>query len=395
MRIVQSGCLVACAVALFGLTADVSWAQSPAGSIQPPVGAADKAVSAQNAAQSTAQDPADMQHDMGASAGLGALQIRGFNDLNFISFQDGQRPNAFTIGQLDLFLSSRLNPQVNVIGELVIEAGDDNVVGVDLERMLLQYSPNDMLSIGAGRYHTAIGYYNATYHHGNWFQSAIGRPFIFRFEDEGGILPVHGVGLTAQGEIPSGRGGLRYLAEVSNGRTSRSPNEEAVQTVGDENGHKAVNVGVVARPAWVPGLQAGFSVYRDRLRPAERSSIAETIMAVHVVYVVPAFEQLNEVIVIRHVPADTGHALTTTSFYTQVGPRLGRFRPYVRFEYLDSPETDADPTFNAVAGRSYGPSLGVRFDAVAAVALKLQYDRFTGPIRNQTNGLTAQLAFTF
>ena len=118
-------------------------------------------------------------------------------------------------------------------------------------------------------------------------------------------------------------------------------------------------------------------------------------MAAHVVYVTPAFEQLNEAIVIRKVAADSGRALTTTSFYTQAALRWGRVRPYVRFEYLNVPVADPDPVVVAAAGKSYGPSFGVRFDAAAAVALKLQYDQFTGSIRNQTNGLTAQLAFTF
>src|SRR5207247_10157642 len=54
-------------------------------------------------------------------------------------------------------------------------------------------------------------------------QTTIDRPFIFAFEDEGGILPVHNVGLSASGQIPSGRLGLRYIAEIGNGRTSRSP----------------------------------------------------------------------------------------------------------------------------------------------------------------------------
>jgi hypothetical protein len=74
---------------------------------------------------------------------------------------------------------------------------------------------------------------------------------------------------------------------------------------------------------------------------------------------------------------------------------LGRYHPYVRFEYLDVPEREFDPVLAADAGRSYGPSFGIRFDAAAAVALKLQYSRLTGPVRNQTNGLTAQVAFTF
>lgn len=84
-----------------------------------------------------------------------------------------------------------------MLSELTFESGDDNNIGVDLERALLIYSPNDRLQLGVGRAHTSIGYYNTAYHHGNWFETAAVRPFLFRYEDDGGILPVHNVGLTA------------------------------------------------------------------------------------------------------------------------------------------------------------------------------------------------------
>ena len=165
----------------------------------------------QTAQEPTPQNPANTHQDMTAPAGIGPLRIRGFNDINFVASQKGDAPNTFKIGQIDLFLSSTLTPELNMIGEIVIEAGDTNVIGVDPERLLLQYSPSDMFSISAGRYHTSIGYYNAAYHHGNWFQTAIGRPFVFRFEDDGGILPVHGVGISAQGQIPSGQIGRAHV----------------------------------------------------------------------------------------------------------------------------------------------------------------------------------------
>ncbi len=338
------------------------------------------------------QGSGDMR-DVIAPAGLGALQIRGFSDLDFHAAQAGDQPNTFSLGQLDLFLSSRLGTDFSTVGEVVFEAGENNAIGIDVERILLQYSPSDMFNVAAGRYHTGIGYYNAAYHHGNWFQTAIGRPFIFRFEDDGGILPVHGVGLTAQGRIPSGGAGLRYLAEISNGRGTRLPGDEPVQNVVDENGGKAVNLALLARPASLPGLQAGFSVYRDRLRPAQAPSIAETIMAAHVVYQSPVFEQLNEAIFIRHAPADASRVTTTTSAYSQISRQFGRYRPYFRYEYLDVPAMDG--VFGDDIGRLYGPSVGVKYDAAAPVALKLQYDRLTGRARSRTNGLTAQLAFTF
>jgi len=208
---------------------------------------ADEKRQADAAAESNRQD-ADGMRDMLTPLGLGALQIRGFNDIDFRAFRDGGNLNTFSLGQLDLFLSSRLGSDFSTLGEIVFEAGDTNGFEVDVERFLLQYSPNDRISVAGGRFHTAIGYYSTAYHHGNWFQAATGRPFIFRFEDDGGILPIHGVGVTVQGQIPSGAAGLRYVGEISNGRRSRSPDDEPVQNVEDENARKAFNVALLSRP---------------------------------------------------------------------------------------------------------------------------------------------------
>src|SRR5207244_4369644 len=140
----------------------------------------------------------------------------------------------FSLGQLNLFVTSDVSEKFKFLTEIVFEAGSDNAVGVDVERMLLQYSPNDYFNLAVGRYHTAIGYYNTAYHHSTWFQTTTGRPFLFDFEDKGGPLPVHNVGVSASGLIPSGRLGLHYVAEVGNGRASRSPASEPVQNRSEE-----------------------------------------------------------------------------------------------------------------------------------------------------------------
>jgi hypothetical protein len=345
-------------------------------------------VAAPVSAQSGATPPAD-GHDMTEhTTGLGSLGIRAFGDVDFRSLQHDELPNTFHLGQLDLFLSSKLSDTLSVVGELVAEAGDDNVITADVERLLLQYTPNEYLSVSAGRYHTAIGYYNAAYHHGLIFQTAVDRPFIYRFEDEGGLLPVHGVGLSAQGKIPSGPLGLRYIAEVSNGRSS-DPKVEAVQTSVDSDAHKSVNVGLISRPLAVPGLQVGVSVYRDRMGAPFSGN--ETIVAAHGVYRESGVEVLSEIISIRHELSQA--TATTTSFYAQGSVEVKNFRPYVRYESLDVPAADA--VFAAYAGRSQGPSVGIRFDPHDAVALKLQYTNMTGAAGGQMTGLTAQVAFVF
>jgi hypothetical protein len=229
------------------------------------------------------------------------LRIRGFGDISLHGDTQKGDTTSFSLGQLDLFVTSDISEKFKFLSEIVFEAGpndfygvtsgSENSFGVDIERYLLQYSHNDYLNIAAGRGHTAIGYYNTAYHHSTWLQTTTGRPFLFAFEDEGGILPIHIVGVTASGLVPSGSLGLHYVAEVGNGRESRNPLvDEPVQNEVDDTNHKAFNLAVFARPEEVRGLQTDFSVYHDVLVPANAPRISETILAAHAVLIRPKYE---------------------------------------------------------------------------------------------------------
>jgi len=330
------------------------------------------------------------------------LRIRGFGDISLHGDTQKGDTTSFSLGQLDLFVTSDVSDKFRFLSEIVFEnggtniygtqVGDRNSFGVDIERYLLQYSHNDYFNLSAGRGHTAIGYYNTEYHHSSWLQTATGRPFLFDFEDHGGILPIHLVGATASGQIPSGSLGLHYVAEVGNGRASRTPlTEEPVQNDVDDQNHKAYNFALFARPEAVRGLQTGFSFYRDVLAPANSPRIGESILAAHVVLVRPRYEWLNEVLLDRHTIHGT-RDYNTPAFYTQLSRQIGSYRPYMRYQYMNVANTE--PIFPDVGLRE-GPSLGVRYDASESVALKFQYD-YTR-LRNQpaVNGLELQLGFTF
>src|ERR1700674_3137659 len=223
------------------------------------------------------------------------LRIRGFSDVTLHGSNLKGDHTSFSLGQVDLFVTSDVSEKLKFLSEVVFEAGRDNSFGVDIERLLLTYSFGDILNVGVGRFHSAIGYYNTAYHHSTWLQTTTGRPFLFQFEDQGGILPIHNVGMTASGRIPSGALGLHYVAEVGNGRASRFPlTEEPVQNKVDENNHKAFNLALFARPQALSGLQVGFSFYRDLLTPAGAPKIGETILAAHAILTRSTFEWLNE-----------------------------------------------------------------------------------------------------
>ena len=331
------------------------------------------------------------------------LRIRGFGDISLHGDTMRGDTTSFSLGQLDLFVTSDVSDKFRFLSEIVFENGgtniygtqvsDQNSFGVDIERYLLQYSHNDYFNLSAGRGHTSIGYYNTEYHHSSWLQTATGRPFLFDFEDHGGILPIHLVGVTASGQIPSGSLGLHYVAEVGNGRASRTPlTEEPVQNDIDDQNHKAFNFAIFARPDAIRGLQTGFSFYRDTLVPQGQPRLGESIFAAHAVLVRPRYEWLNEAVLDRHTVMGTQAVYNTPAFYTQLSRQFGSYRPYMRYQYMNAAKTE--PLFPDV-GLRQGPSVGVRFDASESVALKFQYD-YTR-LRNlpAVNGLELQLGFTF
>ena len=84
------------------------------------------------------------------------------------------------------------------LAEIVFEfEEDDNEAVLDPERIQVRWAPSTLFSLTAGRMHTPLGYWNETFHHGTWFQTTAARPLLYEFEDDGGILPVHMVGLQA------------------------------------------------------------------------------------------------------------------------------------------------------------------------------------------------------
>lgn len=320
------------------------------------------------------------------------MQIRGFSDIDYKASDLKSSTNSFVLGQFNLFISSKLSENTSVIAETVVEADQGtNEFGIELERLLLQYSANDHLNLAFGRYHTHIGYYNTEYHHSAWMQTAMGRPFLYQFEDNGGILPVHNVGISATGLVNS-RLGLQYIAEVGNGRSARTSISNPVQNVTDENNGKSFNLGFVLHPGAWSGWELGASGYHDNLTPLNAVKVGENIFAGHIVYANSQFEFLNEAVMLSHSPQGAPVAIHTPGFYTQVSKRFGNYRPYFRYEYVNVPQSD--PLYSDI-GRQEGPSVGVRYNINEATAFKLEYGRSFRRNLDSINNLGMQLAFAF
>ncbi len=332
------------------------------------------------------------------------LHFRGFFDFDFdkgIAAQNLQYPvgatsNAtFRAGEFDLFITSQLADKLSFLTELVFSSDQTNAFGVDLERFQLTYRPTKYFEISAGRFHTAIGYYNTAFHHGTWFSTATGRPFMYYFEDSGGVLPVHEVGITTTGYVPSGKLNLHWIAEVGNGSSEfGSPNYgDGVENFASDRNRKDVNLAAYIKPEWVDGLQMGGSFLTGDLLPYGGivPKVNQTVSSIYAVYINSKWEFLNEAVLLHHkIP--NGRSYNSPLSYSQIAYHIGKYRPYFRFQENNVPNNDPASPF---VGRYEGPSAGIRMDFFDYAALKLQYNRIYLRDAATQNGFEAQIAFTF
>src|SRR2546421_6768102 len=163
---------------------------------------------------------------------LAQVNLNVYGDIDYQVEKAATVTNSFMAPRLELFPTVS-QERLSFLAEVLFEVGDGNEFGVDVERIELAYLFSDYFRLRVGRFHTAIGYYNDAYHHGHYFQLTVDRPEMVRFEDEGGLIPAHSVGIHADGRVPLGAlGSLRYDLELANGR-GRVPGE--VTNVADAN----------------------------------------------------------------------------------------------------------------------------------------------------------------
>jgi hypothetical protein len=356
------------------------------------------------------------------------MKIRGFGDVRlYLANQNlaviGDNPGSmtppqqggnstFALGLMDMFVTSKVSRQFSYLSEIGFEADPGtNGIGVDLERAQMTYLPSPNFSLTAGRTHALLGYYNTAFHHGTWFQTTMDRPRFFEFEDSGGPLPIHNVGVSAMAKLPNNGLGLHFFGEVGNGKQTYAlaAGTTPANVLADHTG-KSTNVGAYVRPERFAGLQAGFNWYQASLVPTEVPGAApyyrQNIYVAHVVYIQPRLEFMAEDGEIRDLARGAAKPQYMSGGYAQVSVAFGDYRPFVRYQWMNP--NFADPN-NSWAGRWVGPSAGVRWDVNPFVALKAEYDEFDWrnftdasdgsqqlPLLHKTiHQLGLQLAYTF
>jgi hypothetical protein len=268
-----------------------------------------------------------MKPIFGANLGL-------FGDVNLTTSSREQPKNSFYLGEVDLYSTGSYGERLTFLAELLIE-GEDHGFALDMERLWAAYTFSDLLVVRGGKQHTALGYWNKTYHHGKQLFLTIDRPFFLNFEDEGGVLPIHITGLELEGRWGYSFAWFKYEFEVGNGplinKSTRRlmPNDQQ-----DDNDSKQIVLRISGKPTRIPNLSIGISGSAFEIDTAAKT-LLENIYGIDIAYDGKGFESIAEYFRLRNSDA-AGDA-----FYIQLGYNIAEgITPYARFESLDSESND-------------------------------------------------------
>jgi hypothetical protein len=322
------------------------------------------------------------------------LAMHGFASVGSVFTNKQGAKSGATIESLDFYLAPQFGGHIRSLFELNAEAGEAGDVAVDLERLQLGYAFGDELTLWAGRFHTPYGYWNTAFHHGAQIQTSVMRPRFLDFEDSGGILPAHSVGLWAHGGTKHGDTRIDYDAWLSNAPTIRIDGDTGhVGTLnpnlhGTTGNNPIVGAKVGITPEALGGLTLGVHGYHARVGGPgtgdgafqSRTISDSTMLGGYWTYQENDWEVLGEYYHFKDKnlrPEAAGFGLSFNSWagYAQAGRTYGLWTPYVRFEKTNL--NQLDEYFAAQeSGRSYRRAVaGVRYDLGSRSALKVEFNR--------------------
>jgi hypothetical protein len=310
------------------------------------------------------------------------VTLNMFGDTSFRFDSRTPRTPAFVLSPLNFLLFGHSGKLV-ALSEFAFELsqGGENIL-VDVERLFVGWH-DERFSIEAGRTHTELGYWNNAFHHGRWLQMTVERPRIVQFEDDGGILPIHSMGVTTRLRVLTGERQLDLVAAVANGRGTIS---DDIQVVSDTNGFKSLLLKVETKGFGARDLRLGMGAYYDHiaaapigLRPAlPDQPLQEIIGNAYLAYRSAGPTVISEAYEIVHVGA--GRSWKTFDAFVLAAYRFGILVPYASGEVRVG-DIDHDPfffpnpamPFAELLGRFVETTAGLRWDVNTWSAIKLEY----------------------
>lgn len=357
-----------------------------------------------NGSGDTAERLAAVEHEVSEIAAASAtvhsesaLAVHGFADVG-AGTRSPINPDhkGFTVGSLDFYLSPGIGERVRTLFELNFEVEESGEVATDLERAQIGYQLGDTATVWLGRFHTPYGFYNNAFHHGQQISMAVRRPRFLAFEDQGGVLPAHTVGLWMTGSRRMGDGRWSYDAFVGNAQRIVDGTLD-MQQAGITDGEMLLGGNFGYSPGGaLEGLKVGASFFTANVL-ADTPVPSKTRVrnyGLYAVYDTDNWENLVEWY--RFDDADqsggTGSHRSNAGFL-QVAYRVGRVAPYARYERSSLDQTDSYFSAQASGGSYYRTAAGIRFDLDLSAAIKLEFGRTTETDRAEDEFSDAMLQY--
>ncbi len=271
--------------------------------------------------------------------------------------------------------------RLRFLGEVLLNKREKEV-----ERAQIGWKLSPSATIWAGRFHTPLGFWNTEYHHGAYLQTSINRPKITEYEDEGGLLPLHGMGLLLQTTKRFGDALLSLDASVASGPTIDGASLEPVAFLRPQ---RFGRTGVSAKVAWQPDattptqMGASFAKFDLPITGAPTDLVSQLVVNGFLNWESGAWRLLGEAYVTRHRANESGvlNNSTITSVYVQSDYRFSdTWSGFARLESNRAASVDALISRNPSFARS-NTVIGARVELPAHFALKLEVgsqQRFDG-----------------
>lgn len=337
-----------------------------------------------------------------------AFELKGFGDINFEkvtgSDQKEHSHGSFVLGDLDLYISEQIDDRLDVLGEVLIELGDEEV---DVERFHIGYIFSDAIKIRAGRFHTPLGFWNLSFHHGAQLQPTIDRPDVLRFEHDEGVLPAHTIGVSAAGRFRLGTSTFLYDLMIGNGHKIEKKEEGEggvlspnVKT--DDNSNKSIAFSLAVKPGLMPGLKMGISGDILRIQSEEDVlidgvpvDIKQLIITPALLYSMNNLEIWGEYFYIRNEDKrGIVEDKTSNGYYLLLTYNLSdRWIPYILHESRNI--EGGDRYFRVLAATDIRETIGgVRYNSSYRSCIKVE-GRVVNENHDQYNSYAAQWAISF
>jgi hypothetical protein len=160
------------------------------------------------------------------------------------------------------FFYSRSTERFRILGEFLLT--DDEH---DLERFQVGWQLSEAMRVWIGRFHQSASQWNTEHHHGPFLQTAIERPAIEEFEDQGGVVPSHTTGVLLERQQGIGsKAGIDLSVSAGLTTTLTSTQLEPLDLLDPHGGHgNSLSMRVGVLPELLGSNQFGFSFGKHQI----------------------------------------------------------------------------------------------------------------------------------